>query len=169
MVLLLGSTVLAIRDGAYSLIFPGMLAFILCEYLAFIALQPAALSISVAPASRAGEEAIGILSFLVKLGLRLVPVAYGVGVVWGAMVLFYACYLALMVSGPAGNSRAAEETAASGARIVQYSAASPLVSYVLFLFYYLSIDLIRAILSVPGKLDALQEKNRDRSDSTPLR
>jgi len=34
-----------------------------------------------------------VLSFLVKAGLRIVPVAFGVGIAWGTLTLIYAVFL----------------------------------------------------------------------------
>jgi len=34
----------------------------------------------------------------------------------------------------------------------------PIIAYLVFLFLYLLVDLLRAVLVVPGKLDALREK-----------
>lgn len=50
---------------------------------------------------------------------------------------------------------AARLMAQSATGVLIVFAALPFFSYVFFLFYYLLIDVIRAILSVPSKLDDL--------------
>ena len=46
----------------------------------------------------------------------------------------------------------------SSAWMVLGSAALPLIGYVLFVLNYLMLDIIRAILSIPGKLDVIGKK-----------
>lgn len=183
-VALLALTVMAVQSGAFSLILPAIVAFILCQYIAVIALNPETLNLTVASETGAGEEAIGILSFFVKLSLRIVPVAFGAGVVWGTLALLYACFLVFFP--PEGPEKVMEfvgaerfgqmqasagvasvdkvmttwpaEVTASGAEKILFGCASlPFLTYLVFLFHYLFIDVIRALLSLPGKLDTLGE------------
>jgi hypothetical protein len=158
--ILLGSAVLAVRSGVYPLVLLGLVSFIVCEHLAFVSLNPETLSISVAADTPAGEEAIGMLAFLLKALLRLAPVAFGAGVVGGTLWLFYACY---QVFGGA-NLAVAEETAAAATWCIIGSAALPFVAYVLFLLFYLLVDVVRAVLSLPAKLDALADKHQREPD-----
>ncbi len=182
LVMLLGAAVLAVRSEAYWLILAGLVAFVTCEYLAFIALSPATLHVSVVSEARAADEAIGVLSFLLKAMLRLAPVAFGAGVVCGTLWLLYACYLALAppgghaeVAALLGTERLAgleatvdpalaekmlevwpaEVTAATATGWIAAFAALPLVTYVLFLVGYLLVDVTCALLSLPGRLDVL--------------
>lgn len=165
------AAVMAIQSGEYAEVVSGLVLFILCQYLAFIALNPETLSISVVPQARAGEEAIGVVSFLLKASLRLVPVAFGVGVVYGTLMLLYACYLVfdekamgelveiLFGFGPPMPKPYAKAYAAASSII--YYAALPFLAYLFFLLYYLAVDFLRAVLSIPGKLDALAEKKEE--------
>jgi len=185
---LLGSAVLAVRSDAYSLILAGLVLFIVCEYLAVVSLNPETLGISVVSEAATqrvpGEEAIGVLSFLLKAALRLSPVAYGAGVVCGTLWLLSACYLLLMppegrdavmaflgaerLAGletgvdPASTPKMleiwpAQVTASTATRWILGFAALPFLGYVFFLLFHLPLDVIRAVLSVPGRLDALAE------------
>jgi len=151
---LLSTTVSAIQTEQYVLLLFGVVAFVVCEYLAFVALNPAVLSISVAADTRAGEEAIGVISFLLKAMLQLVPVAFGAGVVYGTLRLLLGCYQVFSKAGPA----AAMETGTEATKSIMIYAALPFAAYLLFVLYYLTIDVTRAILVVPGKLDKLAEK-----------
>lgn len=185
LVALLGLAVLAVQTGWLSLILFAIATFILCQYVAVLALNPGALSLTVGADVSAGEEAIGILSFLVKLSLRLVPVAFGVGIVWGSLGLLYACFLvlappdeperimelagvigavlAMTIEDPSASEEAmrmlpAQASAIKASAILIDSAALPFLAYLYFLIYYLSIDVLRAILSLPGKLDKMSDK-----------
>ena len=179
LVALLALTVLAVQTGRLSLVLPAIAVFILFQYVAVLALNPGTLSITIGADVTAGEEAIGVLSFLVKLWLRLVPVAFGVGVVWGTLNLSYACYLVVFppvepekligtvgallmaafgdspISDEAMKMLPAQDSAIGASTILMGSAALPIVTYVLFLVYYLLIDVFRAVLSLPGKLDKM--------------
>ena len=217
LVALLGLAVTGVETEAFVLILPAVAGFTLCQYVAILALNHEALGIAIDPNTGAGEEAIGILSFFAKLTLRIVPVAFGLGIASGTILLIFACLLMLLpigsdqidtalgieaaepadklavpeepspmpVSGafqmPLGGgggeveatAGSQEQTAESSdanatfqtlaARLMAQSAtgvlivfaALPFFSYVFFLFYYLLIDVIRAILSVPSKLDDL--------------
>ena len=149
-VALLGSVAAAVETSQYFMILFGITAFLVCAYLALVAFNPAALNISIVPELHAGEEAIGVLTFLAKAFLRLVPVAFGAGVVYGTLMMGYACWLALF------NGEGfflAQGTAAVARFSLISSAALPLAAYLLFLFYCLLLDLCRAVLALPAKLD----------------
>ena len=186
LVVLLGLAILAVQLRLFDPILPGVAAFILCQYLAIVALNPETLNITIAAEAKAGEEAIGILSFLVKLGLRVVPVAFGVGIAWGTLQLLYACWLALSPpeTGEAATMAVAVSAlmdpaemaglgtsdpamwparamASATTKLLVTFAVLPLLYYVFFLFYHLFIDVIRDILSLPEKLDRLAEKKGD--------
>ena len=143
----------AVQTETYWLIPGALVAFVVCEYLAFIALNPSALNISVVPDAPAGEEAVGVLLFLLKAALRLVPVAFGAGVVCGTFWLLVACCQIFTNM----ELEAASETAAGAIYSLICVAVLPFVAYLVFLFYHLLIDVIRAILVLPGKLDTPDE------------
>jgi len=210
LVALLGLAVLAVQTGPILLVLPAIATFILCQYVAVLALNPESLNLTIVSQTTAGEEAIGVLSFLVKLGLRIVPVAFGVGVVWGTLVLLYAVLLVFIPpetpeeiiafvgpeatetldpaegdempdsfepsfggEEPPSPSEAssegeeapdelkmlpAKQTASEARTILIVFAALPFLTYVFFLVYNLSIDVLRAVLSLPDKLDKMIDK-----------
>jgi len=189
LVALLGLAVVAIQWNRFPLILPGVGLFILCQYVAIVALNPDTINLSLASDVGAGEEAIGLLSFLVKVTLRVVPVAFGVGVVWGTLILLYAHFLLLshpegieeirafitpeqIAELPTGPDPAATEqlvamlparqAATEAETILLLSGALPLVAYMVFLVYYLLVDVLRAILIIPQKLDKPAEEEAGR-------
>jgi hypothetical protein len=91
--LLTALVIVALSPGRFSLMLWAVGGFILCEYVAILSLTLDALNLKVEADASAGEEAIGILSFLAKLILRLVPVAFGVGVALGICDLIIASVL----------------------------------------------------------------------------
>ena len=163
---LLGSVVAAIQTSVYVAILFGLVMFIVCAYLSVIAMNPAALNITISPAARASDEALGVLAFLLKSLLRMVPAAFGVGVIYGIVMLAYACYQA-MFPGAVGMMRAAglpaaEITAGIARTSLIWSAALPFAAFLLFLLYYLLIDLCRAILILPVKIDRTAGKDEEK-------
>lgn len=168
LVVLIGVTLLALHLETYSLILPAIGLFILFQFIAVLAINPESLHIEIVSETGAGEEAIGVLSFIIKIGLRVVPVTFGTGVLLGTAWMLLACGLALAASpqepsepaaaiallvpveyGPAAN-------AAATATTLMVSAASvPFVTYLIVLFSHLGIDMVRAVFSLPSKLDRL--------------
>jgi hypothetical protein len=158
--ILIWAAVQAIRLNDFLMILSGLAGFILCEYAAFVSLNPDLLKISVAPEIRAGEEAIGVLSFLLKLGLLMAPVAFGVGVATGTIRLLHCFYLVFRDDGPP----VALIVAGLSVNSIVFYAALPLLAYCAFLLYYLLVDVIRATLSLPGKLDKLAAQGDENKD-----
>ena len=93
LVALVALTVLAIERLDFSLIVPGVAAFILGQYVGFVALNPESLNLTISSEAGTTGEAVGIFVFLAKLLLRLVPVGFGVGVASGVALLVLASAL----------------------------------------------------------------------------
>ena len=153
--LLIGFLGIAIAGKVFEWIIPGLAGFIVCQYMAFIALNPSTINIGIVPESRAGEEAIGLISFLFKAHLKLVPVVFGTVAVLGSVLLLYAGVEIFTSAGPA----VAKSLADNARHALHFSAALPFAAYLIFLLIYLLLDLCRAILVLPGKIESLQ--NRD--------
>ncbi|NUQ63023.1 MAG: DUF4339 domain-containing protein [Pirellulales bacterium] len=143
---LLGLTILAVQTERFSLIVPALAGFILCQYMASIAINPETLYVTITTTAGAGEEALGIVSFFLKIILRAVPVAFGIGAVWGTSALIYA---ASQVATASDKSMfGAVLDAWQAGTILFASAILPLVAYGVFLMAYLSIDILRGIISL---------------------
>ena len=137
--------------------------------LGAIALNPKVANISIAPSS-AGEEAMGIMSFFIKLPLIFTPIFFFVLTLSG----FVVCAVSLFHQGAQGQSYPLGEFSmilmfvlsaftslapgASGIAILAGASLLPLLMYIEFLIAYLMVDIVRAIVCIPGKLDALRNK-----------
>ena len=170
LVVLLVLAVWAVHANDYVYILPGMAAFIVCQYAALLALKPEVLSLSIVSETGPAEEAIGILAFLLKSATRLVAVVFGVGVVWGTITLIRASVLEFFpsrtlaaIEHPESVERLrhlpAELVAIQGLQALILFALLPLLTYLLFLFCHLQLDLLRALLSLPSRIDRLIDKN----------
>lgn len=127
----------------------GLAIWSLLKAIALTAVHPNMVNVSIAEDVTAGEEAIGILSFFAKSILKIVPIAYGVGSIFGTLALALAT-LSMLGGNPAdaGNNAIV---------LIICFACLPFVSYVLFMAYHLMIDILQSILSVPRKLDELKK------------
>ena len=152
---LVSFAIMAIKLESMRLFLEGMGVFLICEYLAWIALNPALLNIESTPRASAGEEAVGILSFFLKGFLKLLPIAFGAGLIIGTVGL-----LIDAIGLPKAGVYYSLLDAAPSLRTVTVAAALPFAGYVLFLLAYLGLDVIRAIVAVPGKLDDIAAGKR---------
>jgi hypothetical protein len=142
------------QGGHISFLFMGLGGFVLLEFFTIIAFNPKLITKVISKTTSAGQEAIGIIVFFIKGFMKLVPVIFGVGVVVGFVLLFIDF---LGVFGSGFRVAASWERASTTSLKIIAAGLLPFLSYLLFVLYYLAIDVIRAILAVPGKLDELKK------------
>jgi len=147
-------TLLTVVSGALGLTLLGM-----------VALNAKVANISIAPAS-AGEEAMGILSFLIKIPVILVPISFFTLSLLGSV----ACLVSLFqrtpnyddpsfgMGGPLMLLQLQGGGALAGIGLLAIASLLPFLVYCLFLLQYLGVDVIRSIVCLPAKVDALKNK-----------
>jgi tetratricopeptide (TPR) repeat protein len=150
----------AISAENVELLVYGVFAFIFCEYLMSLSLNPETLGIEITDKTTAGEEFIGILSFVMKGFLRLIPVMFGSGIILG-IVRIFDIWL--------GDVEYINQLVAQVAAVGRISAAAflPVTGYLAFLLYYFSIDIVASIIAIPQKLDKLQSSNNFVANEDP--
>jgi hypothetical protein len=131
-------------------------------YFGAVALHARIVNVTIGSGS-AGEEATGILSFFFKAGLKLVPIFF--------LLLAVAGDLAILASFSQSGQGFASAVGSVlrffpipvnvpfnliGSAVVMAACLVPILGYFVFLLMHLMIDVTRAVLSVPGKLDALR-------------
>lgn len=141
----------------------GLGACLIFLYMVGAALNAPSLNIDVSGQASAGEEAIGILCFLLKLNLRLVPFIFGVGGI--VAILGILATLVQVVRANEFTLGFVMLAATSNFTLVLIIALLPFAVYLSFLIYYLLLDVMRAILAVPGKLDRLAPSGTDENAS----
>ena len=129
--------------------------FAVLLYACAVALNPASVNVTAGADLSAGEEALGIGMFLVKLPVRLVPFVFGVGSLVGLLAAFYLLYLVASQE-PLFVADIAHQIAHG----VLSVALVPFLAYLGFALSYLLVDLLRAILRTPQRVDALREDLR---------
>ncbi|HSS50720.1 MAG TPA: DUF4339 domain-containing protein [Thermoanaerobaculia bacterium] len=122
-------------------------------YACGIALNPATVNVSPGSGLSAGEEALGILLFLLKVPVRLVPFLFGVGSVVGVCAAVYLLYL-VFTQEPLFVLEPARQIAYGALGV----ALLPLAVYLGFVLSSLLVEIYRAILRIPGKIDGLRSE-----------
>ena len=110
-----------------------------CLFAAVLCLNPDAISVEVGPKTTAGEEAIGIAYFFLKLGTKLVPIMFGMGCVSGAVVS-----LVKLIEVFKNTSMSFWEAQ----RAVGVGFLIPIGAYFAFLFTALFIELIKSVVGL---------------------
>jgi len=157
-----GSGLAAIATSRVWTFLVGLMVAVTFRLAAIPALHPSLVNIESAEAS-AGEEATGIVSFFLKLALVLLPFQFFVGALLGIVLLLAALFTGIgsqseaFVMGVYPSLPGFSPLAGLGLLTLVLSTLLPFIAYLLFLFAYLTVDLIRAIVSVPAKLDALRK------------
>jgi len=159
---LVGFILMAIRTEDWNMVGAGVGIFILCELVVCLCLNPGMINITISSSSTPGQEALGVMALVMKGLLRLVPVAFGIGAICGAVGMIW--MIVQLLRDQATSSSLMSMPMGS---LVLVSAALPFLSYLLYIFIYLNIDLMRAILSLPGKLDA-QKTRRSAEQEIPI-
>jgi uncharacterized protein DUF4339 len=147
--------------GLYGVILGGSLlsfgvslgATAILLYACGLALNPATVNVNPGSSLSAGEEALGILLFLLKVPVRLVPFLFGVGSVVGVCAATYLLYLVFTQ-----EPLYIQEQAYQIARGVLGVALLPLAVYLAFVLSALLVEIYRAILRIPGKIDGLRHE-----------
>ena len=150
---LLGGVLLMLQMETFGFLASGVAIFLSGVLVTGISLNPKMLNINIGETSSAGEEAIGIISFGYKSWLRAVPAIFGVLSILGSLQLVWA-----VVKLAVGDEGTGMAVFASGATMVFVGGLFPVIGLLVFLFSYLTIDVIASILSLPSKLDALKSK-----------
>src|SRR5690606_13089802 len=137
----------------------GLLFAVFWTFVGGLCLHPRLLNVAIGEGT-AGEEAIGLLTFSMKAGLKLVPLFFFLIALLGCFVILASftdngAQYAGLVRGIPGVGFGMPAGFAGAATVI-FACLIPMLGYLLFLIAYLIFDLIRAILSVPAKLDALR-------------
>jgi hypothetical protein len=153
----------AIRMESFVTLLPTLFITAVLTYAGAIALHAKLVNVETAEGS-AGEEAIGLTSFVLKTGLKLVPLFFALLAVGGDLAILASFSergqaLASTIQSVLTYVPFSMEFGAgmASSMVVILAALLPMAAYFMFLVGYLSIDFVRSVLCVPGKLDALRK------------
>lgn len=160
---LVGGIVVAIRSGEFLPFVGAVFVAAMMLLGAGSALNPKLANVRIEESS-AGEEAIGLASFFGKVSLALLPLLFAITALAGVLVIVVAFFSSgdrtgagavvqafMSDIGPGGLN----DPGLAGVALLVLACLFPLFAYLGFLFLYLSLDLMRAVLEVPRKLDRL--------------
>ncbi len=145
---------LAIKIPKFLPFVQGVGIFIVFTLVALISFNPSLISVKSVKKNSAGEEAIGIFGFFIKLYLKLIPFIYGVGIIY---------LLIMLIVHSTGIFGKGFEILISWAKVfgdmskLLVVGLLPFIAYVLFVVNFLVIDIIKSILLIPNKLDKLSK------------
>ena len=161
-VLIVASTIGAVGSilwFSYSEITTSLLALVLAvlsvgAFSAVVALQPQTIGVVISLQCRAAEEAVGVATFIMKLVIRCVPIFFAASVFVGT---YRVAGMLLAVIRFRGLDAEFFADVFGVAWLLFGGAALPVAVYLATLAYYLTLDVISAIVSIPGKLDRIAE------------
>jgi hypothetical protein len=137
---------LAIKQSAIEPLYLPLGYAAACLFLAWFLLNPTLLCVKEESSSTPGDDALSLAVFSMLYGLRLHRVAFGGGLIIGNVAIAYSIFKLLkggvaeiLYSGVAGFS---------GIILVFSAVLAPVALYLWFVFSYLIIDLMRAILRI---------------------
>jgi hypothetical protein len=159
---LIGGVITSVQLGSILPLLPALFMSIALIHVGAVALHPLLVNVELSVGT-AGEEAIGLLSFFVKTSLKLAPLVFALLAVAGSLAIAASFFaggqsftnvigsvvemVPLPLAVPYGFA---------GSSVVLLACLVPIGAYAFFLLQYLAIDLLAAVLSIPGKLDALR-------------
>jgi hypothetical protein len=148
----------------------GVIGAVLCVYFGCLALNPSAVEIQVVPETKASEEILGLLSFIFNSLLTSAPIWFGAGVTGGLIVLLNACIL-IAVGGKSGMEEINSTLlATNGCMVLIFATLIPAAAYLAFLIWRLLVDLVLAVLSIPGAgLRNSQDADGKQESSAPTK
>ncbi len=147
---LFGGLYLWARTTSFDPFIFGLFIFIFCEYLLSLSLNPKILNIEITEKTTAGEEFIGLLSFFIKSFLKLIPIMFGSGIIFSIISMIELLFMKIEYM---------PEMMAKFTQVGSLTAIGllPIFGYLFFLMYYFTIDFAASVMSIPQKLDKLNE------------
>ena len=152
-----------IKFGVWQAFAPSVLLALLWTAFVAVALHPGLVKVEIGP-SGAGEQLVGLLAFVFKAQLKLVPLVFLILGALGLLVIGLSFFdkadyvlglvphqtlpLPAKVDGSAGGF--------GGMSMIILACLLPFLAHLFFITVSLPLELWRAILTVPAKLDALK-------------
>ena len=142
-----GGIYLSIELRSFDPLIGAIIGTPLLVLTAAIALNPILVGVEHGEAT-AGEEAIGLLSFCLKVWLKLVPPLFCLLAIAGCIQVVKSLFV---------DVPTAIASSMAGSTLLLIACLAPILVYLNFIFFSLMLDLARAVLVIPGKIDNLKK------------
>ena len=123
-------------------------------FSAVVSLQPPTIGVVISEQCRPAEEAVGVATFIMKLAIRCVPIVFATSVCIGT---YKVAGLLLYLLRYRGFNEEFVGDVVAAVSLLLCGVALPAGVYLLTLTYYLTLDVISAIVSIPAKLDRIAD------------
>jgi hypothetical protein len=146
LLLVLGGIVQAVRADYWDIFWKALGACVALDLMAWALIHPGIANVGVEDQVRGPAEALDVVSFLVKVLLRIVPMVFGFGILAGVIRL---------VMGMVQVIRTADVSSATAAFVfVAGASLLPVASLLVALSVRLHLGIAEAILAIPARLDS---------------
>ena len=156
---LIGGIYFAIEFKAAGMFTYGLGGAVFFSLLTFYTANPEKFGIVADETASAGEDFVSISTFGLKVMLRLVPIILLALAIVGILQIVPMIFKTYVHSD--GNTNRLLVGAMTGGMLATMEfvliGLMPLFAYLFYIAYYVALDLIRAVLQLPGKLDALKK------------
>ena len=143
----IGGTILAIQSNSFEIFkWVVVTSIVLALTIAFY-LHPILISTTIEKSSSISEDAIAIGVLFAKSQVRMAGIAFGLGALYGFLNLLYSAIN--MMIGDSYSMLSGGESLLEAAYFIPVGLAYPFFIYLTFVFFFLFIDLIKAVLSIP--------------------
>jgi len=116
-------------------------------YIAICGFNPSTVNIHLGDENASvGEEALGLVSFIIKSYMRAVPLVFGLAITLSFLAMLY--FTIDIITEKGYRAASAVWACASCFGVILFMMLLPFITYIGFVFYYLFIDLFRTILSL---------------------
>jgi hypothetical protein len=141
---LIWGIVQALDQTAMQPLYIGITQFVFFAYAAGVALNPGTINVHITRDATIGQEAVGILTFFMKVTYKFVPFWFGLGLLLATIMALETLLLAFGAEGHAlmGSAMHGINTL----WVFGSACLSPFLAYIAFTIYYLFIDVLRSIL-----------------------
>lgn len=156
---LLGGIYFAIEFETVQLFLYGLGGAVFFALITLYTANPEKFGIVADETASAGEDFVSISTFGLKVMLRLVPIMLLALAIVGILQIVPMIFKTYVHSD--GNTNRLLVGAMTGGMLATMEfvliGLIPLFAYLFYIAYYVALDLIRAVLQLPGKLDALKK------------
>jgi hypothetical protein len=156
---LLGGIVFCVKLGTASMLPPVIVGAVLLAILGVVALQPRMLGVEHNDDASTVEEVFGLIFYLLKIGMKLIPIFFGAITLVGAYALLTTIFKMNNASVEALAGVTGIPSPFTGVGVTLFACLLPLAAWLWFLLNTYLLNVIRAVLVFLEKVDRYVKKD----------